>query len=198
MLAWMGGKRSKLKTAEGRVRQTSRNLNRTGSGNRIATPETQRLNKQHEARSNAFQQLCDAAQGVNQDHPSCRSHTVAPLSQLDPVKGFEIPHKSHPIRILVNKQDQMTSGNLPNDLLGHDDKLEEAQHKWPTAAAGARDNISDSDVDTFGEDQLSEAKKSPIKSILPQASGLQQVKDSERLRSRPDMSLDLQGIALQI
>lgn len=179
MLAWMGGKRSKLKSGKGHsAKQQDSQFGRTGK--RAATQELQSPGKRLQSNGGPFKQLCDAAQSGAMDHSKSADLRNAMASAQHALPGhaaylpppatamFSKNSEGHPAKEVTNAMSVNTASHA---------RLEASPPKLPDAA--------------LLEKYTSEIDRKTTNTLKPRQSSRQHL-------SKSHVSLDLQGIALGV
>lgn len=202
MLAWMGGKRSKLKIAKDRTRsrQSTRSFDRF---EKKTEQESQRLSKRRAIDDNAFQQLCDAAHTGSQGlSNTCQTVKTAPEKTL-PIIGTGMA---------MGVLGQLQQGDALDMNSSHNNSSDKSvvSNNSSMRVLDRSDACSAECLDLSMPTELPQAfakahgcgKVSPSHACnidhLPAASGSHIYRSNKRQSSTADVSLDLQGIALQI
>ena len=179
MLAWMSGKRSKLKSGKGHsAKQQESQFGRTGK--RAATQELQSPGKRLQSNGGAFQQLCDAAQSGAMDYSYSaafyKPRTTAQYALLGHAVCLPAP----------------TTAMFPKNSEGHSAK-EVTNAMFVNTASHARPEASPPKLPAAAllENYTSEIDRQTTNTLKPCQSSRQHL-------SKSHVSLDLQGIALDV
>lgn len=184
MLAWMGGKRSKLKPTRGNIsRRPDTPLKRVGK--RAATQDLQRLSQRHNTNGDAFQQLCAAAHVENDSHSP-----FVPAFQTNPTVHMPIPANEALSQDAVSAQ----GNSRPQVHMKQPDNLSQAATAFVNGHLQPKSCFTKSPSAEPGHYVQSDAFENgpgAASTVLPSQVHKQQ-------RSRSDISLDLLGIALHV
>ena len=182
MLAWMGGKRSKLKTTRGTAnRQTDVYPDKLGK--RATTQDSHRPGKRQITSRDAFQQLCAAAHIQSaKSSPPFQTNSTTPVPTI--VSGERVASGQANRRQCASHLQQHVE--YSSALSPHVNTCLQDEHCFSQPTSAAPDNDVQSDFCSGrlpAAEVASIARQSPI---------------STQRSHKPDESLDLQGIALQV